>query len=347
MHTLLLTCAGESSRFPNYGPKWTLTHPSGHIMAVEAIRGMHGFGQLIVAIRAEHVGKYRPAEVLQAFQNSRAHSERIRNPYDIEVQVVPNTKTPVETVRAALNQTRFTVNSFTVKDCDNYFLSPVVTHCHNVAVGDLQMPFQGSTHNKSYALLDQDGKVVKLREREVVSRWFCCGAYTWTSVLSFRKHAENYHTHLSDVMSATAIHERVETVEAVNYLDWGTRQDWERFCADYQTLFVDIDGTLLTAGSEYFEPLWHQAKPLVENWKWLANQYHTGKVHVVLTTSRPTKYEDLTRNQLKNLPFHRLLMGLPNARRTLINDYVPGRPATARAILLPRNSEDLGNLSRL
>ena len=31
----------------------------------------------------------------------------------------------------------------------------------------------------------------------------------------------------------------------VNYKDWGTIEDWDKYKAEYTTLFLDIDGTLV------------------------------------------------------------------------------------------------------
>ena len=37
MTTLIIPCAGKSSRFPNIKPKWLFTHPDGKIMIEKAI----------------------------------------------------------------------------------------------------------------------------------------------------------------------------------------------------------------------------------------------------------------------------------------------------------------------
>jgi len=40
MTNLLIPIAGRSSRFPDMKPKWMLTHPRGHMMVIEAIKGL-------------------------------------------------------------------------------------------------------------------------------------------------------------------------------------------------------------------------------------------------------------------------------------------------------------------
>ena len=41
MSTLILPCAGASSRYPNMRPKWALNHPDGSMMVTKGISGMN------------------------------------------------------------------------------------------------------------------------------------------------------------------------------------------------------------------------------------------------------------------------------------------------------------------
>ena len=60
MKTLIIPCAGKSSRFPNMKPKWMLTHPDGKLMIEKAIDGINTnlFNQIIITILQEHIEKY-------------------------------------------------------------------------------------------------------------------------------------------------------------------------------------------------------------------------------------------------------------------------------------------------
>ena len=40
MSTLILPCAGRSTRFSNSRPKWSLTHPFGELMFIQSIKGL-------------------------------------------------------------------------------------------------------------------------------------------------------------------------------------------------------------------------------------------------------------------------------------------------------------------
>jgi len=66
----------------------------------------------------------------------------------------------------------------------------------------------------------------------------------------------------------------------------------------------------------------------------------------VFTTARDESTDYFTRNTLDNLGFknYRLLSGLPNADRLLINDYAKTNPfPRAVAINLNRDTDDLEN----
>ena len=60
MHTLIIPCAGSSSRFPNMRPKWMLTHPDGKLMVEKAFEGIshNRFERVIVTILKEHVDNF-------------------------------------------------------------------------------------------------------------------------------------------------------------------------------------------------------------------------------------------------------------------------------------------------
>ncbi len=40
MSTLIIPCAGQSSRYPNLRPKWMLTHPDGELMIEKVINSI-------------------------------------------------------------------------------------------------------------------------------------------------------------------------------------------------------------------------------------------------------------------------------------------------------------------
>ena len=60
MSTLILPCAGRSSRFPNLRPKWMLTYPDGELMIHKTSKGLYHkkITRTIITVVKEHCDKY-------------------------------------------------------------------------------------------------------------------------------------------------------------------------------------------------------------------------------------------------------------------------------------------------
>ena len=64
--TLLLPCAGKSSRYPGVRPKWMLTLPDGELALARAAASLptDAYERIVVAVRAEHDAKYQASALL-------------------------------------------------------------------------------------------------------------------------------------------------------------------------------------------------------------------------------------------------------------------------------------------
>src|SRR5215469_16451225 len=60
IRTLILPCAGRSSRYPGVRPKWMLTLPEGELALARAAASLpqDSFSRIVVAIRADHEARY-------------------------------------------------------------------------------------------------------------------------------------------------------------------------------------------------------------------------------------------------------------------------------------------------
>src|ERR1700760_4505728 len=96
MRTLLLPCAGKSSRYPGTRPKWMLTLPEGDIALARAAASVPkpAYDRVIIAVRAEHEAKYKARDLLH----------RVFRP-DVTVLVLErDTRGPADTVAEMLRQ---------------------------------------------------------------------------------------------------------------------------------------------------------------------------------------------------------------------------------------------------
>ena len=128
-------------------------------------------------------------------------------------------------------------------------------------------------------------------EKRVISNFFCSGAYGFEDA---QEYLRNFNTlsHLKNLYISHIIYQMLLEDKAfsaavcTDYSDWGTLKDWNRYKAQFGTLFVDLDGTLVRNSGEHFEPVWGTTEGLKENIQVINRLYDSGKVQIIITTSR-------------------------------------------------------------
>jgi hypothetical protein len=342
--TLILPCCGDSTRFPGNRPKFLLTHPNGLSMLAASIKGLDlgMVHRIVCVVREDHVKKYGFIVGIQEQFDERFEWCILEKP----------TESQPETVAMAIALLGIT-GPIAIKDPDNYFTAEVLPE-NVVATSTLQEHELINPSNKSY--VEHDGnRIDSIAEKQILSDTFCCGLYCFNDAdyfnetfLLVRSQAKHI-IHVSDIIAhmLEVDIEEFYTYHADNYIDWGTLQDWNRYKEQFETIFVDLDGVLVQNSGQYFDPKWGTTDALDENVSYLIHRKLSGKVHIIITTSRTKDAELATINQLKNLqiPYDRILFGLPHGRRVLINDYAPSNPyPSCYAVNLPRNSDTLCEL---
>ncbi len=338
--TILLTCAGQSTRFPNHRSKWSLTHPTGDMMAAMALSGlnMDPATNIVAAFNSQDA---------QHFGLEFIEREFLASGFVVKCIDVGETQHQVETVLRALELARIPDEEpLLLRDCDNYFELGVEAG-NRVAVIDLNKTDASLVaRNKSYVTTVDDGNaIIELAEKRVISSFFCCGAYSFKRAQLVPRHARSA-TYISTVIqNAIDSGEKFNVVEADAYEDWGTEEAWLAYTKQWRTLFVDIDGVLVRASHRSFAPTWGLSSVIKENIDAINALVATGKVEVILTTSRPEALRSATIEQLAGLNYDRIIMGLRNCSRVLVNDSVgKRRQLTALAVNLERESPALGEL---
>ena len=93
MYTLIIPCAGNSSRYPNMRPKWMLTHPEGKLMVEKAIHGLssNAFERTIITILREHVEKYESDIWLKQIFGDKVEICILENPTNSESETIYQT----------------------------------------------------------------------------------------------------------------------------------------------------------------------------------------------------------------------------------------------------------------
>lgn len=362
MKTLIIPIAGESVRFNGVRPKFLLTHPSGHLMLTEAIKGMNPeqYNDILIIALKEHEEKYHFTNALltelkqnfSSFQEIKTIGDKTKitpNYKKIKLVLIDSSKNQPDTIYKGIKKSANVKGQITIKDCDNQFNLKVMEG-NSVAVCDINETTTPA--NKSYVQIGESNSIVNIVEKQVISNQFCCGAYSFKNVDEFMTTYEqlqnNENLYVSHIIYKMILDGKMFfTEKATNYEDWGTLEAWLKYKSQFKTLFIDLDGVLVENSGKHFTPKWGTTKAIQKNVDVINDLYNSGKVTVIITTARDYDFEEQTLNQLGMLGirYHRVLMGLPHSQRILINDFLTTNPyPSAVAINLVRNNAILDQL---
>lgn len=344
---LIVPAAGKSSRFPGMRPKWLLTHPEGNIMAVQSILGLNtdDVDNIYLVVLKSHVEKYRCREGI-----SRAFAE-VGLLKKLQLVVLDEeTRNQPETVYRAIKKCQIEGPIF-IKDTDNFFRCRMVPG-NSVATFDINDMDLVHASNKSFVTTDEKGSISNIVEKQVISSEFCVGGYSFADAQDFTEHFEGLSTkeslYISHIIFDMMLAKKEFKTNAVeDYIDWGTLKEWNGFKSSYATIFIDLDGVLVRNSSAHFEPIWGTTEAIEDNVKIINNLYDTGKVKIIITTSRSSNFKDATLQQLKGLgiQYHQIIFDLLHGKRIVVNDYARSNPyKSCDSINISRDSSDLRSM---
>lgn len=343
---------GKSSRFPGMRPKWMLTHPmTNRFMVTESILGINldFFDSLYFIFLDEHEEKY---EFLKGFKNELEECDLIDKSKFIFLK--EQTSSQSETVYNAIKKECIEGFIF-IKDSDGYYECNIESPTNQIAFFDLNDMDDINARTKSYIELDVNGIVTNIVEKKVISSTFSAGGYGFESASQFCETFDKIQDLEGECYVSNVIFEMIlsgskfEGLPTTNFKDWGTIDSWNNYKSQYCCLFVDIDGTLVTNSSVHFPPYVGNGESLQNNIDHLNSLRKSGKVKIVLTTSRPNYMRELTIKELdeKGVLYDELITGLPHCKRVIINDFAKSNPyPSCEAINIPRNSDNLKEFLR-
>lgn len=348
MNTLIVPCAGRSSRFPNTKPKFLLTHPDGKLMIEHAIEGIdiNKFDQIVITIVKEHDEKYDVSVILkQAFNE-------YFNRGVMQICILEHfTRSASETIYQTVRKLNIS-GQIIIKDCDNYVKVKIPEQPTNFCVGIEINKYEISNISaKSFLYLNEQNLIKDIIEKKVVSDIICVGVYSFKDVRDFISgytllidkgiKSELFISHIISYI----INEQnycFECIYAEDYDDWGTVKEWTKIQDKMKTYFVDVDGVILKNSGKYGVVNWSNNHEKLEmNVKKIVELQNNG-AQIVITTSRTEEYrKDLERmlNDAGIYP-HTIVMGLNHSARVLINDFAPtNQYPSGTAISIPRNGD--------
>jgi hypothetical protein len=344
MINLLLPIAGRSSRFPDMNPKWSLTHPLGNMMVVEAIKGldMTDVGRICVIGLEEHDKKFQLVNALSVQFEGLGLLEKVEF-----ILLDHFTKNQPETIAAGIRQAKVSGPIY-IKDSDNFFREkPVAGNC--ISGYDLHLIEKVNARSKSYFEVNRDGYVTNIVEKRIVGSKFCVGGYAFQDAAEYLRYFDKLSAepdlYISHIIYGMILDGSSFTYSDVSdYVDWGTIKEWQAYTRQYSTLFVDLDGTLVKNSAQYSQPYWGETEGIQANIDALNHLFDSGKVQVIITTSRKESAREATLRQLERtgIKYHKIIFELSHGKRIVINDYAPSNPfKSCDAINIKRNSPDL------
>ena len=211
---LIVPCCGESTRFPNLPPKYTLKHKSGISMLEYCLSAINlkEYDIIIIGLLKKHIQQYNIQ--LNDLISSLSYNE-------IDFCIIEQSKSQVDSVQQIIKSTQ--INSpFTIKDCDSR-LSFNATKQNRVMVDVLNDNV--NPYNKSYIQVNNKN-ITKIIEKQIISNLFSVGAYSFSNPHDFNKY---YGIYISDIINQMIINGHQFTYKICsNYQDFGTIIEWEK-----------------------------------------------------------------------------------------------------------------------
>lgn len=345
MSTLIIPCAGKSSRFPNMKPKYLLTHPDGKMMIEKSIEEINTeiFSRIIITIVKPHDDQYESSLLLnQVFKN---------NP-KVEICVLDDfTKSASETIHKTITKTNVS-GSFVIKDSDNSVGVDLPKDIDNAIVGlDLHKnPNIKNIAAKSFLIVNEQDTILDIVEKQVVSNVICLGIYCFKEAAAFLKAFEEMSaTNISGEMFISHVisymlrnHEHLFNLFlAKSFKDFGTLEEWKEEQFKHRTYFVDFDGVLVKNSGKYGKRNWSNNFEILEdNAKTIRDLQQNG-AQIIITTARSEELRPTVEKLLEQMGIkvHAIVMNLNHSSRVLINDFAATNPyPSALAISIPRDS---------
>ena len=342
MKTLLIPCAGKSSRFPNMKPKWLLTHPDGELMIQKAVSTIdfNDVDRVVVTIVRKQTVDYDAKVILQqAFANTKLEI------CELEDFTSSASETIVKTVEK-MNIKGMVI----IKDSDNVVNFEVPTSETNAVVG-VNLANNSKIRNipgKSFLIVNEQSVLLDIVEKQIVSNIICVGVYIISNVEEFirvYRVLENCSVgelYISHVISAMISSEKniFQYIEGKDYEDWGTLEEWRTVQNKFRTYFVDVDGVLLKNSGKYGNLNWSNNNKVIKDNCEIVRKLQENGAQVIITTARPELYRSELETLLNANGLYptAIVMGLNHSARVLVNDFSPTNPyPSAIAINIPRD----------
>jgi hypothetical protein len=235
---IIMPAAGLSTRFPNMKPKYTLIDFAGVTMFERSITPYIGKYHITIGLLKENEEKYSILNLIE---------EKYKD--DVSVVLLDQRTTgPADTVYQILKKSNLdTTKEILIKDCDSFF-------DHEYQSGNYICVSNVKDHEvirrlgeKSFVVVNNQGIVNNIIEKQVISDKFCVGGYKFESAnmfieafeqLSSANFQEIFVSHI--IETCLNNHHIFKESLVSNYCDVGTVDEWVEY-NDKAVMFSDRD----------------------------------------------------------------------------------------------------------
>jgi hypothetical protein len=193
--------------------------------------------------------------------------------------------------------------------------------------------------SKSFIVKDDNDVILDIVEKDVVSNVICVGVYATDA----RQFADAYaeirgsdvfqragELYVSHVMSYLMLQKKIlfHYIEADDFVDWGTLEDWFKEAGRHKTYLIDIDGVILKNYGKYGEKNWGNTfEPIMENVRVVKRLSDEGH-EIIFMTSRTEEFLGGFRQFLvdQGIRCKTIVSGCFHGKRIVINDFAPSNP---------------------
>ena len=156
---------------------------------------------------------------------------------------------------------------------------------------------------------------------------------------------DKYEIYLSHVISYIVGMKKAvyKYIEAVEYEDWGTINDWHTVLSKRKTIIINLDGILFRYREKYGSNNWKlDPEPMLENIEWLKILYRRGN-QIVLLTSMDKKSSRRIELYLESegIHIHQIVTECYLSHKVLIDSFSEGIPYPGCVSLNIKNDECL------
>ena len=331
--------------------------PNGDVMFEAAARDHFKFDSIHYAFLKEHVKKYKLKNVLERSD--------IGKDSDTSLYIFDEvTSGPAESAYRILKSgvSNGVINAdepILIKDCDSFAKTDLVNGKNMggnyVVIADLKKHnYINNIAAKSFATINENNMVTNIAEKNVISNYICAGMYGFKSAKEYIFAFEELkrtefmdEIYISHIIKHLLDREPFKAVQANNFIDCGTYDDFINHTKSLATYFVDLDGTLWYNQSKLFNNHYGKAPiPIQEAVNYFLKKQQLG-CRIIFTTSRPESVRSHTENILfEVLGFNKtiVIMGLPHTPRVIVNDSSRTNPGPTAIAMNPlRDSTEYWN----